>query len=52
MKPDPVAMKNALKKREAELQKIIKQMNQDKLVSSPVYKNLTQELEKVKSKLT
>ena len=52
MKPDPIALKNALKKREAELQNIIRQMKQDKLHSSTVYKNLEQELETVKSKIT
>lgn len=51
MKPDPMAMKAALRKREVELQKIIRQMKQDNLHSSPVYKNLEQELENVKSKL-
>jgi hypothetical protein len=52
MKPDPMAMKGALRKREVELQKIIRQMKQDNLHSSPVYKNLEQELETVKNKLT
>ena len=51
MKPDPVAMKNALKKREAELQKLIQQMKQDNLHSSKVYRNLEHELDNVKSKL-
>jgi hypothetical protein len=51
MKPDPMDLKAALKKRELELQKIIRQMKQDNLHSSPVYKNLEQELESVKSKL-
>jgi hypothetical protein len=51
MKPDPMAMKTALRKREIELQKIIRQMKQDNLHSSPVYKNLEQELENVKNKL-
>jgi len=51
MKPDPTALKNALKKREAELQDIITQMKQDKLHSSRVYKNLEDELETVKSKI-
>jgi hypothetical protein len=51
MKPDPMAMKAALRKREIELQKIIRQMKQDNLHSSPVYKNLEQELETVKTKL-
>lgn len=52
MKPDPVAMKNALRKREVELQKIINQMKQDNLHSSPVYRNLEKELHTVKEKLT
>lgn len=51
MKPDPMTMKLLLKKREAELQKIIRQMKQDNLHSSPVYKNLEQELETVKTQL-
>jgi hypothetical protein len=51
MKPDPTALKNALKKREVELQKIILQMKQDNLHSSKVYKNLEQELENVKTKI-
>jgi hypothetical protein len=51
MKPDPMALKNALKKREVELQKIILQMKQDNLHSSKVYRNLEQELENVKTKL-
>ena len=45
-------MKALLKKREAELQKIIRQMKQDNLHSSPVYKNLELELETVKTKLS
>ena len=51
MKPDPLTLKALLRKRENELQKIIRQMKQDNLHSSPVYKNLEQELETVKSKL-
>jgi hypothetical protein len=51
MKPDPMDLKAALRKRELELQKIIRQMKQDNLHSSPVYKNLEQELETVKNKL-
>jgi hypothetical protein len=51
MKPDPMAMKAALRKREFELQKIIRQMKQDNLHSSPVYKNLEEELEIVKVRL-
>ena len=52
MKPDPLAMKFLLQRREAELQKLIRQMKQDKLHSSPVYRNLEQELEAVKTQLT
>ncbi len=52
MKPDPSAMKILLRKREAELQKLIRQMKHDKLHSSPVYKNLAQELEALKNELT
>ena len=51
MKPDPMALKAALRKREEELQKIIRQMKQDELHTSPVYKNLEQELASVKTKL-
>jgi hypothetical protein len=52
MKPDPLAMKLLLQKREAELQKLIKQMKQDNLHTSPVYRNLEGELETVKNQLT
>ena len=45
-------MKLLLKKREAELQKIIRQMKTDKLQTSPVFRNLEQELESLKSQLT
>lgn len=45
-------MKILLRKREAELQKLIRQMKHDKLHSSPVYKNLAQELEALKNELT
>lgn len=51
MKPDPLTLKAALRKRELELQKIIRQMKQDNLHSSPVYRNLEQELENVKNRL-
>jgi hypothetical protein len=51
MKPDPMSLKAALRRRELELQKIIRQMKQDNLHSSPVYKNLAHELETVKNKL-
>jgi len=52
MKPDPMTLKALLRKREAELQKIIRQMKDDNLHSSPVYRNLANELETVKTKLT
>lgn len=52
MKPDPVAMKNALRKREVELQNIIRQMKQDNLQTSPVFRNLEQELEEVKNRIS
>jgi hypothetical protein len=51
MKPDPLAMKTVLRKREGELQKIIRQMKQDDLHSSPVCKKLEQELETIKTQL-
>jgi hypothetical protein len=52
MKTDPSAMKALLRKREAELQKIIRQMKTDLLQASPVYRNLEHELESLKSQLT
>lgn len=52
MEPDRLAMKVLLRKRQSELQKIIKQMKQDKLQTSPVYRNLEQELEALKSLAT
>ena len=52
MKPDPLVMKLLLRKREAELQKIIRQMKHDKLHSSPVYRNLEEELEALKNQLS
>ena len=52
MKPDPMTMKANLRKRELELQKIIRQMKNDNLHSSTVYRNLSHELESVKVKLT
>jgi hypothetical protein len=51
MKPDPMTLKALLRKREVELQKIIRQMKEDNLHSSPVYKNLEHELETVKNQL-
>ena len=52
MKPDALAMKALLRKREAELHKIIRQMKNDKLHTSPVFKNLESELETLKTQLT
>ena len=52
MKPDPSRMKLLLKKRESELQKIIRQMKSDQLQTSPVFRNLEQELETLRSQLT
>jgi len=52
MKPDPSAMKALLRRRETELQKIIRQMKHDNLQASPVYRNLEHELESLKSQLT
>lgn len=51
MKPDPLAMKFLLQRRELELLRLMRQMKQDKLHTSPVYRNLEQELENVKSQL-
>lgn len=49
MKPDHLAMKALLRKRETALQKLIRQMKHDNLHSSPVYKSLEQELEALKT---
>ena len=51
MKPDPMTLKAILRKREMELQKIIRQMKNDNLSSGTLYRNLEQELESVKTKL-
>ena len=51
MKPDPSTMKALLRKRETELQKIIRQMKQDNLQASPVYRNLESELQTLKNQL-
>ena len=45
-------MKALLRKRELELRNIIKQMKTDNLHSSPVYRNLEQELQTLKTQLT
>jgi len=51
MNPDPRAVKASLLKRELELQRLIRQMKLDLLHNSPVYRNLEQELQTVKSQL-
>ena len=48
MKPHSAAMKVLLRRREAILQKLIRQMKNDKLDSSAVYKNLENELQSLK----
>jgi len=45
-------MKFVLRKRQVELQKIIRQMKNDDLQASPVYRNLEHELESLKTQLT
>ena len=45
-------MNALLRKREAELHKLIRQMKRDNLNSSPVYRNLEQELDALKDQLT
>lgn len=52
MKSDPQALKVAFRKREVELEKIIRQMKDDNLQSSTVYRNLEQELKVVRTKLS
>jgi hypothetical protein len=52
MKPDPLTLKAALRKRELELQKIIRQMKDDNLINSTVFKKLEHELGSVKERLT
>jgi len=52
MKPDPLTLKATLRKRELELQKIIRQMKDDNLHTSTVFRSLEQELGSVKEKLT
>lgn len=51
MSTDPNALKSALKKREMELQRLIKQMKDDNLQTSVVYRSLENELQKVKGSL-
>ena len=51
MKPDATTQKARLKKREAELQRIITQMKTDELETSVVFKQLENELTKLKANL-
>lgn len=51
MTPDYKAMKQQLQKKELELQRLIRQMQFDKLHNSTVYKNLESELTRVKNQL-
>jgi uncharacterized phage protein gp47/JayE len=51
MSTDPNALKSALKKREMELQRLIKQMKDDNLQTSVVFRSLENELQKVKGSL-
>ncbi len=51
MKLDHTNLKSSLRKRENELQKIIRQMKDDNLMNSTVFRNLQQELGSVKEKL-
>jgi hypothetical protein len=51
MTPDYKAMKQSLQKKELELQRLIRQMQFDKLHNSKVYKNLESELSRVKQQL-
>ena len=45
-------MKSLLRKREAVIQRLINQMKHDKLHSSPVYRNLEEELEALKNQIS
>jgi hypothetical protein len=51
MTPDYKAMKQALQKKELELQRLLRQMQFDKLNNSKVFKNLESELSRVKQQL-
>jgi len=50
VKLDHPKMQALLRKRENELQKLLKQMKDDKLSNSTLFKNLEEELDTVKSK--
>jgi hypothetical protein len=51
MNPDFKAMKQTLQKKELELQRLLRQMQFDKLHNSTVFKNLESELQQVKQQL-
>ena len=51
MNPDFKAMKLTLQKKELELQRLLRQMQLDKLHNSTVFKNLESELKQVKQQL-
>jgi hypothetical protein len=51
MNPDFKAMKSTLQKKELELQRLLRQMQLDKLHNSTVFKNLESELKQVKQQL-
>ena len=51
MNPDFNAMKPTLQKKELELQRLLRQMQFDKLHNSPVFRNLESELRHVKQQL-
>lgn len=52
MKRDESTQQIAFRKRQIELEKIIRQMKNDELHTSTVYRNLEQELNTVKTKLS
>lgn len=51
MKPDDLAIRSALQKRELELRRLTRQMKFDKLHQSPVYKKLENELTIIQQQL-
>lgn len=52
MKPDSRAMKLLLRRREAQLQTLMRQMKRDHLDASQVYRDLEEELRAVRTKIT
>jgi hypothetical protein len=51
MNQDFKAMKLSLQKKELELQRLLRQMQLDKLHNSPVFKNLESQLDNIKQQL-